>query len=258
MAVLTAVYTVTTILIFFANRSANKVLSDQLKIQQDQLVKDEFIKLESKILIEFREALYAAEKSIIYFFPSLMKIHKITSEDSSIIKKPEDITIDTYLYHYDKVHTIAKLYYKNYNILIKYNLYEESKYIWAILETFVSLSGKDFTFTEIERTSKTKTFTMSEYNKIADSFSVSIYAEECKDKYEDEKIFIDGIYDAHKNIDKYISEMQSSIMNLLRKLDALTTYNCNDIQKSYSRKHFPTSEQVKSILCNKEQAKDKQ
>ncbi len=112
-----------------------------IKFQEEQWLKNEFIKRESHLLLNFREKFLVSYNSIFWFLNIFMREHRfgnfVPNEDQLTIK------IETFNYHYNNLKELYDLYMENPLIYQKYKIDNIMNYITSILSSINVLNGKD-------------------------------------------------------------------------------------------------------------------
>lgn len=244
MSLLTLVYALCSLGMLLISSKSKDVQIKQLQQEKDHWLKNEFIREEARIIIEFRNALYNAENSIFFFFPKLMQPQTIHSTDKSFIHTPETIPFQEYCKHYDLVNKVSSLYDKNRLTLNKFGIHSQMIYIWAILDTHVWLTGNDFEFTEISCSDNSRTYQMSEYSKIATAFTTSLYFREHSTV---ERLPKNFELDAKSQINRYLSELNEKVRQMADILEQ-TVADKKNVRETIERRTYPSSDLLTQIV----------
>ena len=125
--IITIVYALFTIRIFYANKKSTELLQQQLASQRDQWLRDSFIKRECEIIAKAKELFDETEGSIYSFegfYLSRLAFH--TNPETGMIEK---LSNNDYTYYYDKFKPLCTFYSANKEIFDSCGLKEGFEYL---------------------------------------------------------------------------------------------------------------------------------
>lgn len=214
--------------------------------QQEQWIKNEFIKREAQILINFREKFYDSQDSIFWFLNTFMQPYRccnfIPSEEELTIK------IETFNNHYNKLKELNDLYNENQLIYRKHNIDKQMVYITTLLKSITFMNGEDMCAIFSQKTENNIEYIRPESIKFASSFVTGLdfeFAPKNKDIIKNlQKITQKD--DIETRLKKYIEKANSDFINLMFKLDEITTYYNGYMPNNLKRRETykcPTAEE---------------
>lgn len=204
--------------------------------QQEQWIKNEFIKREAQILINFREKFYDSKNSIFWFLHTFMQPYRC----SNFIPTQEQLTIkiETFNFHYNKLKELNDLYNENQLIYRKYDINKPMVYIIALLKSITFMDGNDMYAIFSQKTENNMEYIRPESIKFCNSF-LTLLDFEFADKNKNITKTLQKLNNKkdHENrLNKYIEKASSDFTNLMFKLDELTTYYNGDMPNNLKRR----------------------
>lgn len=214
--------------------------------QQEQWIKNEFIKREAQILINFREKFYDSQDSIFWFLNTFMQPYRC----SNFIPSQEDLTIkiETFNHHYNKLKELNDLYNKNQLIYRKHNIDKQMIYITALLKSISFMDGNDMCAIFSQKTENNIEYIRPESMKFSNGFLILLDFEFSP---KNKNIFknlqkLEQKENSETRLKKYLEKASSDFTNLIFKLDELTTYYNGDMPNNLKRRvtyKFSTAEE---------------
>lgn len=214
--------------------------------QQEQWIKNEFIKREAQILINFREKFYDSQDSIFWFLNTFMQPYRCCN----FIPSQEDLTIkiETFNHHYNKLKELNDLYNKNQLIYRKHNIDKQMIYITVLLKSITFMNGDDIYAIFSQKTENNIEYIRPESIKFANNFITGLdfeLAPKNKDIIKNLQR-ITQKEDNETRLKKYTEKANSDFINLMFKLDEITTYYNGDMPSNLKRResyYCPTAEE---------------
>lgn len=214
--------------------------------QQEQWIKNEFIKREAQILINFREKFYDSQNSIFWFLNTFMQPYRCCN----FIPSQEDLTIkiETFNYHYNKLKELNDLYNENQLIYRKHNIDKQMIYITVLLKSITFMNGNDICAIFSQKTENNIEYIRPESIKFASSFITGLdfeLAPKNKDIIKNLQR-VTQKEDNETRLKKYTEKANSDFINLMFKLDEITTYYNGDMPNNLKRRetyYCPTAEE---------------
>lgn len=204
--------------------------------QQEQWIKNEFIKREAQILINFREKFYDSQDSIFWFLNTFMQPYRCCN----FIPSQEELTIKIEIFnnHYIKLKELNDLYNENQLIYRKHNIDKQMVYITTLLKSITFMNGEDMCAIFSQKTENNIEYIRPESIKFASSFVTGLdfeFAPKNKDIIKNlQKITQKD--DIETRLKKYIEKANSDFINLMFKLDEITTYYNGDMPNNLKRR----------------------
>ncbi|MDR1702007.1 MAG: hypothetical protein LBR56_04460 [Sporomusaceae bacterium] len=211
--------------------------SYSIKQQKDQWLKEEYIKREAKILLEFRTLLHDSEDAI-RWFTGLTR-----TQSYKVAPKPEflEIPIGKYRERFNCLNKLNNLYNKEQLIFRKYKIEQYMIYVVEILkamEWYLRSKKDNLKYVLAKEDNHGKTYELNEYCTIMGTFVNSMHFR-MKQPFNMDNIG-KVMEDLNKNTyDKFIEKYKSLVAQKLNKLsleiDVLTTYYDGDMHDSLKR-----------------------
>lgn len=228
------------------NKNQNKIFQHQVAEQQKQWLNAPYIQREADILINFREMVYNAKSSFLWFStllkPYLTYMKMFPEQD---VKQPEDklvIKFEDYCKHYDILNDLNDFYNRNQMILKKHDIEEEFVFITAILSTSCWLKDtNDFRYNFISEDDNCVKYKLDIIDTFTEFFVNSIEFQK-NSNYVPTKV-------TEQKLQQYGDDILRIYFELCRKLDELTTFYNGDLPenlKMKSFKSFPNSNIIKN------------
>lgn len=213
--------------------------------QQEQWIKNEFIKREAQILIDFREKFCATQNSIFWFLDTFMQPYRC----NNFIPTEEQLTIkiETFNYHYNKLRELNNLYNKNQLIYRKYNIDSQMAYITTLLKSITLMEGNNICAVFSQKTESCMEYIRPECIKFANSFLTMLDFEFAPKNKDITKTLqkLSKQDNRETRLQEYIDKARSDFTNLMFKLDEITTYYSGKIPDNLKRREMyycPTAE----------------
>ena len=198
---------------------------DEMKQAREQSraewLNDAFIKHEADVLLEYRIAYGDAQVAINFF---LNRILAPVRMDIQIKEKPSVIKRELIVKYFNDIVKLNNLYNKNQYIFRKHNLDKNISYLLCFLDVVRLLPEKDLEYVLVEQNDKVKTYQLTEWNKIVQTFTYSAYFKfnPIKDGNDLTKLQSMNVNEEFNRLKSLIS---SELISLSFKIDKLTLFS---------------------------------
>lgn len=216
----------------FRNNNLDKQFSEQIEMQKEQWLRDEFIKNEARKIIEFRDIYFKASDSVMWLINNLFSPKYFCNCD--ICEQDKFLFVDVINKHYQESKKVIDFYFKNQMIFKKYNIGIEIEYISILLEIIATnLTDCDYLeFNFIRQDGTQKEYKHNKYQRLINFFvtgmDIQIFQMENNFVSDDLKNKISQL-DFNDKLNEYKNMILSSVIGLEFKLEKLTLVNYKDI-----------------------------